>query len=97
MHGVNTNVEKLIQQESSLLQILKDEEEAALNKLYEAASIIEEKRQLYIETNKQSRIVTELLKAKKDPKEQLQGIIGRLGSLGMIDDSFDIAITTACP
>lgn len=40
------------------------------------------------------KIITELKKAQRDGR--LKGVHGRLGDLGIIDDKYDIAVSTAC-
>jgi structural maintenance of chromosome 4 len=46
------------------------------------------------ESSNKNRILTELMNAQQ--RGLLNGICGRLGDLGIIDERFDCAITTAC-
>jgi len=74
---------------------LKEEEDILLNELHEVNSKLEENKQSSTESRIQNQIVTELMKAQKN--RQLSGICGRLGDLGVIDEEYDVAISTACP
>lgn len=68
--------------------------------LHKARSVYEEERQAYSaatqsqsNTQYQNKMVTELMKQ----TGRIPGLYGRLGSLGRIDDVYDIAVSTACP
>ncbi|PVU89364.1 hypothetical protein BB561_005402 [Smittium simulii] len=77
-----------------------------LNELYEAEKELASRYQQALQaeedaknslnnTQSQSAVLTSLLKEKD--LGRISGIYGRLGNLGTIDDSYDIAISTACP
>ncbi|CAL9738321.1 structural maintenance of chromosomes protein 4 [Monosporozyma servazzii] len=92
------------QHKSITKEIAFGEEECtnAKNKILEMASIINSQRQqtedarstLSTHENR-SRILTELTKLQKSGK--ISGFHGRLGDLGIIDDKYDVAVSTACP
>ncbi|ODV89427.1 hypothetical protein CANCADRAFT_28590 [Tortispora caseinolytica NRRL Y-17796] len=102
---IDTKVEKSNQELEETNSILKIAETQCANaqegyqKLQDELSGLRQKRDeakssLHSEES-QGVIVSSLLRLKESGK--LPGIFGRLGSLGSIDDKYDIAVSSACP
>ncbi|PVV00716.1 hypothetical protein BB560_004889 [Smittium megazygosporum] len=66
-----------------------------ISKYHQALQSEEEAKESLNSTKSQSVVLTALLKERD--LGRINGIYGRLGSLGTIDDKYDIAISTACP
>lgn len=84
------------------IKVGKEEVLNAKNKLSEMNKIINTQRQQTQEARatlsnveNRSKILIELTKLQQSGK--ISGFYGRLGDLGVIDDKYDIAVSTACP
>lgn len=96
--------ENLRQQKRNLQQDLEDAQKSNQNaqirlqewriKSSSAHHKVEEARASQSENRSQGKVLDSLQRLKS--RGQIQGFHGRLGSLGTIDDKYDIAISTAC-
>lgn len=96
--------EDLRQQKTNLQQDLKNAEKRNQNaqarlqewraKSSSARQKVEEARASQSENRSQGKVLDSLQRLKS--RGQIQGFHGRLGSLGAIDEKYDIAISTAC-
>lgn len=84
------------------IKIGKEECLNAKNKLYKMGKIIntqhqqaQEARSTLLNVENRSKILIELTKLQQSGK--ISGFHGRLGDLGVIDDKYDTAVSTACP
>ncbi|KAJ3072602.1 hypothetical protein HDU98_003325 [Podochytrium sp. JEL0797] len=83
LEQLNVKLQKYVEKEANL--------QAQLNS---ARGKVAEARLSMQSTQSRNAILTNLLKQKQSGK--IPGICGRLGDLGVIDDKYDVAITTAC-
>ncbi|KAF9182481.1 hypothetical protein BGZ51_004708 [Haplosporangium sp. Z 767] len=81
-------MERKIKEMAEKERILKDRANAARNRA-------EEGRASQQKTQSRSAVLTNLMRQRDLGK--INGIQGRLGNLGAIDDKYDVAISTACP
>lgn len=77
------------------LEIAKKEEEISMREISEIQARLDESKSSINEQHQRNHILNELMKAQQ--KRELTGIHGRLGDLGIIDERYDIAITSSCP
>jgi structural maintenance of chromosome 4 len=94
-HDANIKQQKkrLPAAQRELEQVTKDEEKTATLRASLRARTAEAKASMEA-SKSQSTVVTQLMKAQK--RGTLPGILGRLGSLGAIDNKYDVAVSTAC-
>ncbi|KAI9332369.1 RecF/RecN/SMC protein [Obelidium mucronatum] len=76
------------------LQKYADKEALLQTQLNSARDKVAEARMAMQSSQSRNAILSNLLKQKQSGK--IPGICGRLGDLGVIDDKYDVAITTAC-
>ena len=86
---IRKQLEKLGSEQDSL----QSEETQVNEKLRSQRGLVQESRLASEELQSRGGVLQALLSAKKD---RLPGIEDRLGSLGTIDDKYDVAISTAC-
>lgn len=101
----NNKVTNLIEQQQKLKnqsEIGSKECSNAKVKLAEMQDVLNSQRQKVLEAKSsistaenKSKVLTALNRLQKSGR--ISGFFGRLGDLGVIDDKFDIAISTACP
>ncbi|KAH0542090.1 hypothetical protein FGG08_003470 [Glutinoglossum americanum] len=93
-------IEKIrLEKESRELQAeldkVKDKEPEVRSQLSGARQRAEEARASLANTQTQGNVLTGLMRLKESGR--IEGFHGRLGSLGTIDQRYDVAISTACP
>ncbi|KAF2001062.1 RecF/RecN/SMC protein [Amniculicola lignicola CBS 123094] len=88
-------VEKEVLQIQAQIGELKQKKPALESKLSGARQKAEEARSSLSATQTQGNVLTGLTRLKESGR--IDGFHGRLGSLGAIDQKYDIAISTACP
>lgn len=84
-----------IAQSANNLKQARAEEAQLRSKLSGARSKAEDAKSSQQATASQSSVLTSL--ARQAELGMIKGFHGRLGSLGVIDDKYDVAISTACP
>ncbi|KAJ3416526.1 hypothetical protein HDV05_001263 [Chytridiales sp. JEL 0842] len=77
-----------------LYEKLSREEELVHKELSAARGKCSEAKMMLQNAQSRGKVLTALLREKQSGR--IKGICGRLGDLGIIDDKFDVAITTAC-
>ena len=77
------------------IELCKKEEDLLLRDISEIQTRLQESQSTASEQHQKNHILNELMKAQQ--KRELSGIHGRLGDLGIIDEKYDIAITSCCP
>lgn len=88
-------LETKIQKEEHKLNQIRSDEESLQNKARETQQKYSEAQSAIQSARSRGTIMDALLRQKE--LGRLGGIIGRLGSLGVIDSKYDVAISTACP
>ncbi|OMJ29918.1 Structural maintenance of chromosomes protein 4 [Smittium culicis] len=84
-----------IEQSKGRIDELKKRDSETNSKLHSSIQAEEEAKTSISASNSQNTVLKSLLKERD--LGRISGIYGRLGSLGTIDNKFDIAISTSCP
>lgn len=95
LEEAKTNITLFKNELSEKIKGNKIEDDRIVKEISEIQTKLNESQNNANENKQKSFILTELLKAQQ--KRELQGIQGRLGDLGAIEEKYDVAITTACP
>lgn len=94
LEEAKTNITLFKNEISEKIKSNKIEDDKIVKEISEIQTKLNESQNNANENKQKSFILTELLKAQQ--RRELQGIHGRLGDLGAIEEKYDVAITTAC-
>ncbi|XP_065224960.1 structural maintenance of chromosomes protein 4 isoform X2 [Planococcus citri] len=86
--------EKHLQRTQDHLKAVKGKDVSVTNELRKYQAQLEEKKSSMMQNRSQNRVLNFIMKLKMEGK--INGIFGRLGDLGAIDEKYDVAISTAC-
>ncbi|ROT38416.1 RecF/RecN/SMC protein [Sodiomyces alkalinus F11] len=88
-------LEKEARKIEAKLQELAQDEPRVRAKVSNARQRADEARSSLAQTQTQNKVLTALLRMEESGR--IDGFHGRLGNLGVIDEKYDVAISTACP
>ncbi|CAK7214263.1 Structural maintenance of chromosomes protein 4 [Sporothrix eucalyptigena] len=88
-------LEKEAKKVEAELESLAQQEPKLRSQLSNARQKADEARSSLSQTQTQGNVLTALMRMKESGR--IEGFHGRLGNLGMIDQKYDVAISTACP
>lgn len=80
---------------TSELKVLSEQEPKMRSKISNARQKADEARSSLASTQTRGNVLTALMRMKESGR--IDGFHGRLGNLGVIDQKYDIAVSTACP
>lgn len=89
------NMREIKSEHQTQINDYKKQEESILRDISEIQTRLDESLSSVSEQHQKNHILNELIKAQQ--KRELVGIHGRLGDLGIIDEKYDIAISSCCP
>ncbi|KAG0047622.1 hypothetical protein BGZ83_007351 [Gryganskiella cystojenkinii] len=92
--SIDASTDQITEMENKITEMTQ-REKSLRDKANAARSRAEEGRASQQKTQSRSAVLTNLMRQKDLGK--INGIHGRLGNLGAIDDRYDVAISTACP